>query len=149
LGCVESVEGFLKKRVDLNMLLIINNLMRMSKTKEHAKIAIENLAGVMDEYNAARYSNVGLLAVRALEQMVEACAAKENLHFHEHPRVAHRDRREWLRSHHPDLVKEWDALWLMYGTLGYGGVNGGKAREALRISERVVKELARREEIEL
>jgi len=131
------------------MLLIINNLMIMSTTKKHAKIAIENLEGVKGEYNAARYSNVGLLAVRALEQMVEACAAKENLHFHEHPRVAHRDRREWLRFHHPDTVKEWDALWLIYGTLGYGGVNGGKAREALKTSERVVKELARREEIEL
>jgi len=131
------------------MLLIINNLMRMGTTKEHAKIAIENLEGVKDEYKAARYSNVGLLALRALEQMVEACAAKENLHFHEHPRVAHRDRRDWLKSHHPDLVKEWDALWLIYGTLGYGGVNGGKAREALKIAEKTVKELARREEIEL
>lgn len=121
----------------------------MGSSKNHGQLAKENIEGVHSEYSRRRYSNVGLLAVKALEQMVEACVAKENLHFHENPRTAHRNRREWLESRHPDLVHDWDSLWSIYGTLGYGGVNGDRAREALQILEHVSNELMRREEIEL
>lgn len=121
----------------------------MGSSRDHAKLAIENLEGTRSECAKGRYSNVGLLAVKTLEQVVEACVAKENLHFHEHPRTAHRNRRDWLRSRHPDLVGDWDALWSIYGTLGYGGVNGDRAREALQILDEVWDELTRREKIEL
>lgn len=121
----------------------------MGGLKDHTKLAKENAEGVRSEHDARRYSNVGLLAVKALEQIVEACAAKEGLHFHEHPRTAHRNRRDWLKTHHPDLVEDWDALWAVYGTLGYGGVNGDKAHEALQILDQVLNKLVRRESIEL
>jgi len=57
----------------------------MATVKEHIRLAEENLNGARGEYQSKRYSNVGLLALRSLEQMIEACAAKENLHFHLHP----------------------------------------------------------------
>ncbi len=113
------------------------------------RLAEENLNGAREEYRSGRYSNVGLLTLRSLEQMVEACAAKENLHFHQHPRTAHQNRRRWLFSHQPDLTKAWDQLWSIYGALGYGGVNGERAEQALKILDRVLQELKIREKIEL
>jgi len=121
----------------------------MATVREHARLAEENLDGAREEYRSSRHSNVGLLALRSLEQMVEACVAEENLHFHQHPRTAHYHRRRWLRSHHPELVKAWDQLWSIYGALGYGGVNGKRAEQALKILESVFRELKMKEKVQL
>jgi hypothetical protein len=95
------------------------------------------------------FINVALLCLRALEQMIEACASKEGLHFHEHPRTAHRNRRNWLNIHHPDLTIHWDQLWAIYGILGYGGLDGERAEKALEILKECLTELGRREKIEI
>lgn len=119
----------------------------MGNDIHHAKLAEENLAGAAEELEKKRYSNVGFLSLRALEQMTEACASKEGLHFHEHPRTAHRNRRNWLKTHHPDLVHFWDQLWGIYGALGYGGLNGDRAYQALALLKKCLAELSRREKI--
>lgn len=121
----------------------------MGDAKHHASIAEENLKGAQEELKNQRFANVGLLALRALEQMVEACAVKEGLHFHEHPRTAHKNRRNWLKTHHPDLLDMWEQLWGIYGALGYGGLNGERAEKALGILKRCLSELSRREKIEI
>lgn len=119
----------------------------MSDTTRHTNIAEENLKGASDELKNKRFTNVGLLSLRALEQMIEACASKEGLHFHEHPRTAHKNRRNWLKTHHPDLLDIWDQLWGIYGALGYGGLNGERAKQALVILKECLTELSRREKI--
>nr|MDO8098848.1 hypothetical protein [Candidatus Njordarchaeota archaeon] len=119
----------------------------MGDQVHHARIARENLQGAIDELEKKRFSNVGLLSLRALEQMVEACASKEGLHFHEHPKTAHKNRHGWVKSHHPDLVNSWDKLWGLYGALGYGGLDGDRAKEALATLKKVLPELSRREGI--
>lgn len=119
----------------------------MGDTTLHANIVSENLGGSLEELKNRRFSNVGLLALRALEQMTEACAAKEGLHFHEHPRTAHKNRRNWLKVHHPDLLDSWDQLWGIYGALGYGGLDGERAKQALDILKKCLTELSRREKI--
>jgi hypothetical protein len=119
----------------------------MSDTTRHVTITEENLNGAIDELRNKRFSNVGLLSLRALEQMIEACASKEGLHFHEHPRTAHKNRRNWLKSHHPDLLYVWDQLWGFYGALGYGGLDGERAKQALVILKKCLTELGRREKI--
>lgn len=101
----------------------------------------------MNELENKRFSNVGLLSLKALEQIVEACAAKEGLHFHDHPRTAHKNRRDWLRMRHPDLVNAWDQLWGIYGALGYGGLDGERAELAVGILRRCLAEICRREKI--
>jgi len=121
----------------------------MGTSREHARLAEENLNGANEEYRSERYSNVALLALRSLEQMVEACAAVENLHFHQHPRTAHLNRRRWLRSHYADLTKAWDQLWSIYGALEYGGVNGKRAEQALKILDEAFRELKIREKADL
>jgi len=119
----------------------------MGNTPHHKKITEENLQGAMEELKNKRFTNVGLLSLRALEQMIEACASKEGLHFHEHPRTAHKNRRNWLKTHHPDLLEIWDQLWGIYGALGYGGLNGERAKQAIDILKKCLTELSRREKI--
>lgn len=119
----------------------------MGDASHHAKIAEENFQGATEELRKRRFSNVGLLCLRALEQMIEACASKEGLHFHEHPRTGHKNRRSWLRTYNPDLVDLWDQLWGIYGALGYGGLNGERAEQALTTLKKCLKELSKREKI--
>lgn len=119
----------------------------MGDIEHHSRIARENLKGALDELKNRRFSNVGLLSLRAFEQVVEACAAKEGLHFHKHPRTAHRNRRNWLKTHHPDLLEAWDRLWGIYGALGYGGLNGERAKQAVTILKEALTELSKRENI--
>jgi hypothetical protein len=119
----------------------------MDDTARHLNITEENLKGALDELKNRRFANVGLLSLRAMEQMIEACASKEGLHFHEHPRTAHRNRRNWLKNRHPDLLEAWDQLWGIYGALGYGGLDGERAKQALVILKECLTELSRREKI--
>jgi len=119
----------------------------MGDTTHHINISEENLKGASEELKNKRFTNVGLLSLRALEQMIEACASKEGLHFHEHPRTAHKNRRNWLETHHPDLLGTWDQLWGIYGALGYGGLNGERAKQALAILKECLTKLSRREKI--
>ena len=119
----------------------------MNDTTRHTNITEENLKGALDELKNKRFTNVGILSLRALEQMIEACASKEGLHFHEHPRTAHKNRRNWLKTHHPDLLNIWDQLWGIYGALGYGGLNGKRAKQAVAILKECLTELSRREKI--
>ena len=115
----------------------------MGDPSHHWRLALENRDGAESELRAGRYSNVALLAIRSLEQAVEACAAAEGLHFHEHPRTAHAKRRDWLEAHIPALLEAWDFLWMAYGLLGYGGVDGERAREALEVLDKALKALRR------
>ncbi|MEM3562515.1 MAG: hypothetical protein QXR19_04760 [Candidatus Jordarchaeaceae archaeon] len=119
----------------------------MGDSSHHLRIAEENFMGAADEFKKGRYSNVGFLCLRALEQMIEACASKEELHFHESPRTAHKNRRSWLKRHHPDLTVYWDELWGIYGVLGYGGMDGERAGRALKILEGCLGKLSRRENV--
>ena len=80
----------------------------MNDTSHHINIAEENLKGAIAEFKNKRFTNVGLLSLRALEQMIEACASKEGLHFHEQPRTAHKNCRNWLKIHNPDLLEDID-----------------------------------------
>ena len=111
----------------------------MGDVEHHWRMALENREGAKSEFDAGRYTNVGLLAIRSLEQAVEACAAGEGLHFHETPGRAHRMRGEWLRARFPELSESWDTLWMIYGALGYGGVDGERASEALRVLDEALE----------
>ncbi|NWG09088.1 MAG: hypothetical protein HXX80_02045 [Nitrososphaerales archaeon] len=119
----------------------------MNDKIRHANITEEHLKGAQEELKNKRFSNVGFLSLRALEQMIEASASEEGLHFHEHPRTAHKNRRNWMKIHHPDLLDMWDQLWGIYGALGYGGLNGERAKQALVILKKCLTELSRREKI--
>jgi len=113
----------------------------MGDPAHHRRLAKEKRLGAIHELKAGRHSNVADLALKAVEQAIEAEVAKEGLHFHRRPRTAHTERREWLRRKHPELTAHFDALWGAYGDLGYDGLNGRRAREAVEAMEMIFRGL--------
>lgn len=107
----------------------------------HLKLAREKRAGALDEYNKGRFTNVGDLALKAVEQTVEAVASRQGLHFHANPRSAHAERTKWAKANLPSIAADLDSLWGAYGDLGYDGLNGKRAKEAIEAMERIVNEI--------
>jgi hypothetical protein len=115
----------------------------MSDREAHVRAAKEKRAAVHDEYKKRRYMVVGDLAIKAVEQAIEAAAATENKHFHVLPRTAHASRLEWARQRFPSLSKDMSELWGAYGTLGYEGEDGDRAGKVIEAMERVMNEIGR------
>ncbi len=113
----------------------------MGDSEHHSRIAREKRRGALDEYEKKRYTNVADLALKAVEQAVEAAAAQEGLHFHIKPRSAHADRVRWAKKRFPQLSGDFDLLWGAYGDLGYDGLNGRRAKEAVEAMERIMHEI--------
>lgn len=121
----------------------------MGDQEWHEKVAKEKLEGVQADFSAGRFSCVGDQAIKVLEQVIEACVAKQDVHFHDHPASAHKKREEWLEKNHPDLLDCWETLWKAYGELGYGGGDGDLAKETVEALNGAVEELSKREELKI
>jgi|SRR4030042_5823363 len=115
----------------------------MSDVEVHIKAAREKRLAALDEYEKHRYMVVGDLAIKSVEQAIEALAALEDEHFHEFPRSAHSNRMRWIKKKLPSLSKDIDELRGAYGTLGYEGINGERAKKAIAAMERVMDEIER------
>jgi len=115
----------------------------MSDEEVHIRAAKEKRAAARDEYKKRRYTVVGDLAIKAVEQAIEAAAATEDKHFHVLSRTAHASRLEWARQRFPSLSKDISELWGAYGTLGYEGEDGDRADKVLEAMERVMDEISR------
>ena len=112
----------------------------MSDFEIHVKAAREKRLAALDEFDKKRYMVVGDLAIKAVEQAIEALSALEGLHFHLHPRSAQTNRLRWVKEKFPSLSKDVDELWGAYGALGYEGINGERARKVIEAMERVLGE---------
>jgi len=115
----------------------------MSDSETHTKAAREKRLAALDEYEKKRYVVVGDLAIKTVEQAIEATAASEGKHFHSHPKSAHSNRIRWIKKKLPTLSKDIDELWGAYGALGYEGINGERAKRAIAAMERVLNEIER------
>jgi len=115
----------------------------MSDVEIHVKAAREKRLAALDEYEKKRYMVVGDLAIKTVEQAIEALAALEGKHFHLLPRSAHSNRMRWIKERFPSLSKDVDELWGAYGALGYEGIDGERAEKAVAAMERVLDEIER------
>jgi len=115
----------------------------MSDFEIHIKAAREKRLAALDEYEKKRYMTVGDLAIKTIEQAIEALATLEGKHFHLHPRSAHSNRIRWIKEKLPSLSKDVDELWGAYGALGYEGIDGERAKRAIAAMERVLDEIER------
>jgi hypothetical protein len=116
----------------------------MSDVEVHIKAAREKRLAALDEYEKKRYMVVGDLAIKTVEQAIEALAALEGEHFHAFPRSAHSNRIRWIKKKLPSISKDIDELWGAYGALGYEGINGERAKRAIAAMERVLDEIERK-----
>lgn len=115
----------------------------MDNSAFHIKLAKEKREGALREFSAGAYSNTADLALKAVEQAIEAAAAKRDIHFHVRPRTAHVERREWVSRNLPQVLEFLRILWDAYGRLGYGGVDGERARKAVKAMEDALNEISK------
>jgi len=115
----------------------------MSDVEIHVKATREKRLATLEEFDKNRYMVVGDLAIKTVEQAIEASAALEGKHFHLDPRSAHSNRLRWIKEKFPSLSKDVDELWGAYGALGYEGINGERARKVLDAMERVLDDIER------
>jgi len=121
----------------------------MGDVGHHARLAKEKRAAALDEYQKGRYTVVGDLVLKAVEQAIEAAASKEGMHFHLNPRTAHARRTTWTKERFPNIAADLDVVWGAYGDLGYDGLNGKRAQEAIEAMERIINEIERKTGIRL
>jgi hypothetical protein len=86
----------------------------MGDEKYHAKLAREKRKRAINELDHRRYSTVGVLALRAVEEAVDACTSRKKLHFHSNLKTARAKRKKWLKENFPKLAKPFDELWGAY-----------------------------------
>jgi len=113
----------------------------MDDSDFHIGLAKEKRQGALREFSAGAYSNTADLALKAVEQAIEAIAAKRDVHFHVHPRTAHVERRKWVGENLPHVLDFLRVLWDAYGRLGYGGLDGDRAKKAVEAMEGALNEI--------
>ena len=118
-------------------------MVTMSDVEIHVKATREKRLATLEEFDKGRNMVVGDLAIKTVEQAIEASAALEGKHFHLHPRSAHSSRLRWVKEKFPSLSKDVDELWGAYGALGYEGINGERAKKVIEAMERVLDEIGR------
>ncbi|MDI6905657.1 MAG: hypothetical protein QMD13_09295 [Candidatus Bathyarchaeia archaeon] len=120
----------------------------MDDSAFHIRLAKEKREGALREFSAGAYSNSADLALKAVEQAIEAVAAKHDIHFHVRPRTAHVERRNWVRENFPQILDYLRILWDAYGRLGYGGIDGERAERAIEAMESALGEIGKKLGIE-
>lgn len=116
----------------------------MGDEAHHSWLAREKREAALDEFEKGRYTVVGDLALKAVEQAIEAAAARTGMHFHVSPRTAHAERTRWAKESFPEVAADLDVVWGAYGDLGYDGLDGNRAREAVEAMERILDGVERR-----
>jgi hypothetical protein len=113
----------------------------------HSRLAKEKREAALDEFKKRRYTVVGDLTLKAVEQAIEAVASQLGMHFHLTPRTAHAERVRWAKKNFPEIAADLDVVWGTYGDLGYDGLNGNRARDAVEAMERIMDGIEKRTEI--
>lgn len=116
----------------------------MGDVTHHSRLAKEKREAALDEFKKRRYTVVGDLTLKAVEQAIEALAAQSGMHFHLTPRTAHAERVRWAKKNLPDVAADLDVVWGAYGDLGYDGLDGNRARDAVEAMERIIDGIEKR-----
>jgi hypothetical protein len=75
----------------------------MGEEEYHANLAKEKRNRAIKEFASRRYTTVGVLALAAVSEAVDACASRENIHFDSETGTTLSKRGEWLNKNFPDL----------------------------------------------
>jgi len=121
----------------------------MGDTGHHMRLAKEKRDAALDEFEKGRHTVVGDLSLKAVEQTIEAVAARSGKHFHMSPRTAHAERIRWAKTNFPEIAADLDMLWGTYGDLGYDELDGKRAKEAIDAMERIISGIEERAEFGL
>jgi hypothetical protein len=96
----------------------------MGDFEKHIKLAKEKLKVTKEAFAGKENTVVGDLAVKVVEQLVEADIARKGEHFGDH-----KSRHDYSNKEYPQKINEaMRRIWFAYGDLGYDGVNGKRAK---------------------
>ncbi|MDH5783523.1 MAG: hypothetical protein OEZ35_07685 [Candidatus Bathyarchaeota archaeon] len=117
----------------------------MGDANHHSRIAREKREAALDEFVKRRFTVVGDLVLKAVEQAIEAVAAAlAGEHFHVNSRTAHAQRVRWVKQNFPEVGADIDVVWGVYGDLGYNGLDGNRAKDAVEAMERILNAIEKR-----
>jgi hypothetical protein len=103
--------------------------------EKHVKIAKEKLGVTKEAFAKKNNTVVGDLAVKVVEQLVEADAARGGEHFGDH-----KSRHDYSNREFPKEINEsMRRIWFAYGDLGYDGVNGKRAKIVMENLEIIIR----------
>lgn len=120
----------------------------MGNFERHVNLLKEKQNQTYSAFIKKNFSVVGDLAVKAIEQAIEADAARQKI-----PRDLgdHKPRFDYLKKISFSLYQKFRSLFWIYGDLGYDGKNGINARKAIRIMNEILEFFIKRwsEKIEI
>ena len=112
----------------------------MGDYEKHIRMAQEKLEAVRNAFDKGQHTVVGDLATKVDEQLIEADAAKSNIHF-----GTHVERHQFSGEKYPkEINAAMKKVWFAYGDLGYDGVNGDRAKRVMESLGKVLKFFAKR-----
>jgi len=112
----------------------------MDDSDRHLEIAREKLSALQEAFGKHQHTVVGDLAIKVVEQLIEADAARQGMHF-----GAHQERQAFAnREYPPSITIAMRRIWFAYGDLGYDGTNGHRARLVMRHLRTVAQFLEKR-----
>jgi len=99
----------------------------MGNFQKHLSLSQEKLQAAANAYANKRMTVVGDLGTKIVEQLIEADAARNNVHFGDH-----KSRHEYSNKTYPaEINRAMRKIWFAYGDLGYDGINGKRAKEVM------------------
>jgi len=106
----------------------------MGNFQKHLGLSQEKLEAVISAYTNKRMTVVGDLGTKIVEQLIEADAARNNVHFGDH-----KSRHEYSNKTYPtEINRAMRKIWFAYGDLGYDGINGKRAKEVMDNLKKIV-----------
>ena len=116
----------------------------MPTFEQHINLAREKLEMMEIAYREEKMSVVADLAVKVVEQVLQAMAARQSPPRHFAGSAAHGDLRAFARSHFPHPFNE-ELAWLyrMYESLGYGGAEKERAERIINVTYGLIQEVGK------
>ena len=117
----------------------------MGAFEKHINLAKEKLGATREAFADKKNTVVGDLAIKVVEQLIEADIARKGEHFGDH-----KSRHDYSIKEFPENInKSMRKIWFAYGDLGYDGVNGNRAKIVMENLRIVIKFFEERFEVKI
>jgi len=101
----------------------------MAPPEWHIRFALEMLNLAEKALAAGNYATVASAVLKAFEEIIDAYAAKQGLHFHDQYQNEGSEKRiDWIKQNNAEIFQEWNILLSEHCEVGLGE-DGSKANK--------------------